>query len=538
MSVARLSWLCLAIGLAAFGATRALHPVRGLGNPDIGGILYSADTLNLGLLPYLDTFDVKQPGSFFVVAAIFRVSRSIEALQLGFAIWLLLGAPAVWLAARSLYVESDAETRATVAPPLATALYLILAGTFDLNYAAWMMVPYAWALAMLARGLLGGGGLATHVLAGAFAAMAYTFKAQSVVLAPLFLVLFVWAKRRRLPSATWRMPAGWIAGAIVALAPLFVLYGLRGGVPSLIAGLVPISEASAYSAKRTAAVTDLAAVWKVPRQQIRAFFLPLSLSVAALVGVRSARRNADAPAPPSIVPALLMYGAGILGCGIGGRRFFVHYLAQCLPAVVLLAAHPAALAWLTRPREAFSRRATFAVARLWAALTIGLLVFNLGRIPFKKNAIVDNRGSPVVEQAGSYVREHAAPGDTLLVWGWPGWGSYFYSGLRSPSPVFKVLGQVTEYNDNTAFSRGTSIGLKPGPLADRLLADFKASPPAFIVRSSPFFPGTTGDPLEEWTELKAIVDRDYRVAARYGHLTVYSRARRPADGRHSRKLRQ
>jgi hypothetical protein len=522
----RLPWVLVAVGLVAFAATRALHPVRGLGNPDIGGILYSADTINLGLLPYVETVDAKQPGSFFLVAAIFRISRSIEALQIAFAIWLLLGAPAIWIAARSLYLDAKDGARASLAPPLATSLYLILAGAFDLNYAAWMMVPYAWALAMLARGLIGGGGLATHVLAGAFAATAYLFKAQAVVLAPLFVVLFFWAKWRGVKSAGWRAPIGWAAGALVALVPLFVHYGVRGEIPSLIGGLIPLSEANAYSAKRTAAVTDLAALWKVPRQQIRAFFVPLSLGVAALFGLRAARRDPQEPAHPSTVPALLFYAAGVLGCGIGGRRFFVHYLAQCLPAVVLVAAHPAALEWLTKSRKDFSRRTTFVVARIWAALVVGLLAFNLGRIPFRKNAVVDNPGSPVVEQAGSYVREHAAPGDTLLVWGWAGWGSYFYSGLRSPSPVFKVLGQVTEYNDNTAFSKGTSIGLKPGPVADRLLADFRASPPTFIVRSSPFFPGTTGDPLEQWPELKTIVDRDYAVAARYGHLTVYSRRSR------------
>lgn len=521
-----LPWLCIAIGLAAFGATRALHPVQGLGNPDIGGILYSADTINQGLLPYVDTVDAKQPGIFFLVAAVFRVSRSIAALQIVFAIWLLLGAPAIWLAARSLYGGGEEWPRARIAPAVATALYLIFAGAFDLNYAAWMMVPYAWSFAMLARGLFGGGGVSIHMLAGAFGAVACTFKAQAGVLAPLFLVLWLWARRRRVPGATWRAPLLWLAGALLVLSPLVVLYATRGGMGALLEGLLPLAEADMYSAKRSAATSDLAALWKVPRQQIRAFFLPLSLGAAALAGIFTERRDPEAPARPSMVPALLLYAASVWGCGIGGRRFYVHYLAQCIPAVVLLAAHPAGLAWLTKSRRAFSRRGALVFARLSAIFVVGLLAFVLGRIPLRKNAVVDNPGSPSVEQAGTYVRERAAPGETLLVWGWAGWGTYFYSGLRSPSPVFKVLGQVTEYNDNTAFSKGTSIAFKPGPHADRLLADVRASPPAFIIRSSPFFPGTTGDPLEEWKELKAIVDRDYRVVARYGHLTVYARVRR------------
>jgi hypothetical protein len=93
--------------------------------------------------------------------------------------------------------------------------------------------------------------------------------------------------------------------------------------------------------------------------------------------------------------------------------------------------------------------------------------------------------------------------------------------------VFKVLGQATDYNDNTAFARDTTIAFKPGPYADMLLADVRARPPAFIVRASPFFPGASGDPLDQWPEMLQIVSREYRVATRFDHLIVYERRRRP-----------
>jgi hypothetical protein len=521
MSARRVSLLILGLGLAAFAATRAFHPVHGIGNPDIGGILYSADTINAGLLPYRDTVDVKQPGSFFLIAGIFRVSRSILALQIGFAAWLLVGAPAIWVAARALYGRVG---RAELSPAIATAIYLVQSAAFDLNYAAWMMVPYAWAFASLVKALRAPS-VVWAVLAGAFATVAYTFKAQAVVLLPLYVAVWLLARRTKQGGATLRTWLGLTAGAAVALVPLVAVYAHGGALRELAAGLVPLSDASAYSAKRVAATSDLAALWKVPRQQGRVFFVPLVLGLAGLIGYWRARRaHSESPSP---VPALLFYGASLLGCGIGGRRFFVHYLAQCLPALALLAAHPGAIDWLLARRAELGSRVWLVGARLHTALAGGLLLFLLGRIPFHKNAVVDNPGSPHVEQAGRYVREHSTSDEPLLVWGWAGWGSYYYAERRSPSRIFKVLGQVTEYNDNTAFSRGTSIAFKPGPHADMLLADLRAHPPSFIIRATPFFPGTTGDPLDEWPELRAMVNRDYKQATRFGHLIVYERRRRP-----------
>lgn len=520
MTARRTSLAIVALGLAGFAATRALHPVQGLGNPDIGGILYSADTLNAGLLPYFDTVDVKQPGTFFLVAGVFRVSRSVAALQLAFAIWLLLGAPAIWLSARRLYGHAAG---ASISPAIATALYLLQSAAFDLNYAAWMMVPYAWAFTMLLAALQERA-LWRAGLAGAAATLAYLFKAQAVVLIPLFLACFWWARRRTWAGATSRFWLGAALGASLPLIPLLLLYASRGATTALLSGLVPLSEASAYSAKRVAATSDLEALWKVPRQQIRAFFLPLTLALATLVGTwRAKRASLEQPSP---LPALVFYGMSLLGCGLGGRRFFVHYLVQCVPALALLAAHPAARQWLLARRADLAARAWLVAARAHALLAAGLALFILGRIALHKHAIVDNPGSPVVEQAGRYVREHSAPEEPLLVWGWAGWGSYFYAERRSPSPVFKVLGQVTEYNDNTAFSRGTSIAFKPGPYADRLLADVRVRPPSFIIRASPFFPGTTGNPLDQWPEMRALLARDYKQATRFGHLIVYERRHR------------
>ncbi len=523
MGSRRIALGLIAAGVVAFVATRLLHPVQGLGNPDIGGILYSADALGAGLLPYRDTVDLKQPGTFFIAALVFKVSRSLGALQLAFALWLLLGAPALWVAARSLYRD---EARPLLAPAIATALYLLTAGAFDMNYSAWMMPPYAWSFAWLCRGLQRSSSGA-HVLAGLFFSIAYLCKAQAVVLLPLFVVTFLWARRRGVSEVSWRAWPAWALGAALGVLPIGLYYAARGALPNLLHGLAPIEEAAGYGVKRVELATELELVWKVPRQQVRAFFLPLALGLGAvLVRLRPFASSGASAKSARWAPALLFYGASVLGCALGGRRFYVHYLGQCLPAVALLAAHPAVIDWLAAPRAALRSRFALVVSRAHAILVACLLIAAVVRIPLRRNVLADNLGSPAVASAGAYVRERSRPDETLLVWGWEGWGAYFFSERRAPTPVFKVLGQVTTFNDNTAFSKGTSIRFRPGPLADRLLADVRERPPAFIIRATPFFPATTGDPIDEWPEMKRILTKEYRVVRRYRSLTIYERAKR------------
>ncbi|MBA3549423.1 MAG: hypothetical protein H0T76_23355, partial [Nannocystis sp.] len=199
--------LLVLLGVALLLATRAWHPVAGLGNADIAGILYEADIIGDGGVPYRDTLDMKSPGTWFLFAAIFAgLGRSMDAVQLVYTGWCLLAAPAIWLAARVLYGPG-------LAAGAAVLLYLAAIGCFDLNYSAWMATPYAWAFACLLLGLRGRWGW--HLLAGVFAALAMTIKAQAFVLAPCFALVWLWARRGGEPGATLRAWPLWAAGALL-----------------------------------------------------------------------------------------------------------------------------------------------------------------------------------------------------------------------------------------------------------------------------------------------------------------------------------
>jgi len=507
------------LGVVVLLATRAMHRIPGLGNADIAGILYEAEIIVDGGVPYRDTMDMKSPGTWFLFAAVFRwVAREIWALQAAYVLWCLIAAPAIWLAARALYRDPAVAGAAVL-------LYLAAIGLFDLNYSAWMTTPYAWAFAALIVGLRGGS-RGWHVLGGVFAAVAVVFKPHAFVLAPTFALVWWWARRRGEVGARWSAWPLWLLGALLGLAPLLLWYQHHDALPELIAGLFPFEVARAYGAASLGREGWFWGIGKVPLQWVMVYPLHAALGVAALLGCRLARRGGRAFAP--LLPALIFFALSVLGCGVGGMRFYIHYLPQYLPALTLLAVHPEAIGYLRRGFGGELReRLIPGVLAASCAVLVAVLTIH---IPLGLAARVDHKGNRHAKLAGEYIAAHSEPGDRVQVWGWAAWSVYFWADRRAPSPVFKVLGQATEYNENGLFSRSKKIDFRPGPAADVMLAAFREQPPAFFVRVVPFFPGIKEDPLEQWPEMQAIVTEQYVLRKRFGKVRVFELRSRLAPG--------
>lgn len=526
----RLAFGLCGLGVVLHGLTRLLHPVTGFGNADIAGILYEADIINDGLLPYHDTADFKSPGTFFLVAAVFRlVARELWAVKLVYAGWALLAAPAIWLAARALY---GADDRGTIAAGGAVLLYLLSIGVFDQNYSAWMTPAYAWAFACLLLALRGRPWL--HLAAGLFAGLAFLLKTHALVLAPAFACAWLWSRRRGDPGATASAAPLWLAGALLSLAPLAALYAARGALPALLRGILPVEDALAYAGRVAPETHWLWSIWwKVPLQMARAFPVQVALGAAALLAVildrRAARRPGQVPEDMSretwpIAPQLILLAWSVVGCGLGGVRYYVHYLPQYLPALALLAAHPAGWRWLLRrpepTRRGLLRRAPALALLGLAAVLASIHLVQLAR---GKASRVDHRASDANAELGEFIRANTTPDECIQVWGWAAWPVYFYADRRACSPVFKVLGQVTDANQNSMFTRSRATDFKPGPLADLLLESFHSRPPAYVVRVRPFFPGVKVDPLDQFTALKQIIERDYVLREKIGRIYLLER---------------
>ena len=512
-----------ALALAIFAWTRARLWQDGIPNPDIAGITYEADRILAAQLPYVATAEIKPPGAFFLVAAIFAAfGRGLDALQVGHTLWLLFGAGGVLLAARSLWPahEGEREPARRWAPAVAVALYLVYAPTFSFNYTTWATPPMAWALGLALAGNRRREGAAawlTHLGAGLAGAWAFAIKQPAALVAlPLLWVLWREPPRRRLAVL-----GAWLLGATAGLAPVVALYASRGAAGALASGLLPWSVAREYVVEGGAPVG-----WALPlqvlAQLVRTFPLPSACILPGLAAWAMDRRARRSDPTRSFL-ALAVLGA-VLGAGLGGARYYLHYLVAYVPALALAAAHPGGLALLARGQPRRLRlllRGAVLAALLWE---LGAALAGQGhRYTAMARHLQDGRTA--AQAAGEHIRSRTDPGATIQAWGWTAWPVYFWADRAAPGRIYKPMGLVTTFNRNGAFAQGPPPELRRGPLADELLRTLREHPPAYFVYSPSYVRtfGAERDPLERWPELAEWLAEHYEPDALYGDLLLLRR---------------
>lgn len=530
-----------ALGVAFFAHTRIQRPIVGLGNHDVAGIAYNADVILRGGLPYVDTVELKSPGSFFLTAASFRLfGRSANVLLWTATALIGLAAAAVGVATHALYADEPARDRWR-AVGLSQLLFWTGIAHFQANYTTWMMAPYAWCFALTVLALRAEDPrrqIALHVGVGLMAFLAYLMKAHAVVLGLCVPTMWLVARWRGWSGAVGLAWGCWVGGALLGALPLLGIYAAAGEVGALLDGVLPFGKASQYAQRERDA-----AWWYVPYRlvlHLDAKF-PIQTSMMALAAAGVVARTLivpdrdDAPArsstrrdPPWIALAIAFafLAWSLVGGGLGGLRYYRHYAPQYLPALAVLGAHPATWQWLVRwPRRG---------ALDWASLAgaAGLIVL-LGSnvVPYVGRGLqgkLTNGWHPSDDdqQIAAFIRENSAVDDTIFVWGWRGWSVYFFADRHAPTGMYKGLGTITEFNRNGLFrpskdERDLELDFIPGPHADALLEAFETRPPAYIVRSKPFFPGMKNDPMRQFEPLHDLWKRDYVRVRRRGRLYLY-----------------
>ncbi|MCA9704946.1 MAG: hypothetical protein KDK70_03740, partial [Myxococcales bacterium] len=465
------------------------------------------------------------PGAFLLAAgAIAALGRSLEALQLLHALWLALGGLGVWWAARALYDRDDEPRLGPRCAALATAVYLVSAAMFSYNYSSWMTPASALAVGMALRGLRRDA-WAWSLGAGALALLAFVTIQRAVVLAPLLGALWWWARRRSFPGARLSALGGWLLGAALALIPLLLWYA---DAPALLLhALVPIATGLDYTTAATAGGSSLAALGHAGAQLLTVFWFPVGLVVLAALATRC-----STPSDAGVfVPGAVWLVASVVGAGLGGLRFYLHYLVQYAPALAVLAGHPAlvrACARAVGPQARVCSRVLLAAAVLLAA---GQLV-EIGRGRGHRYEAMARRlegGLTAAQAAGAHIRQRTAEGDTVQAWGWTAWRVYYWAQRRAPGRIYKPLGAVTTFNTNTEFDAGGPIRFRDGPLARELVEAFDRHPPAYFVYSPSMVRtfGAQPDPLEDFIALRRRIEQGYVPEARFGDLQLLRR-REPA----------
>ena len=523
--------LWLGVGIAVFAAARSTRPISGLGNHDVAGIAYNADLLLRGGLPYVDSVEIKAPGTFYLVAAAFLLlGRSVWTVHLACELWLILGTIGLaWLTVL-LYRPGPGRLNhpaAVACAGISTGAMWLAMASFQSNYTTWIVTPSIWCLAFAHQSWRRRGWW-WPLLTGISAGIAFLIKANAVVLGPAILSVWAWRRFRGDASARVSQIPMWLLGGVLPAVPLLLHYALRGAdVGALISGILPLGAAASYSAR----VVD-APWWYVPWRlvlHLEAKY-PLQLTMGSIV-VAAALLRRRLPAalrlPSAEVTALgtvaIFLFWSVVGGGLGGMRYFRHYAPQYLPAMCLLVAHPGNWRTLVRlvrtylgpqpgggatpvhPWRRMSGRARVALI----ALTVA--VGSLGaRAVYRGDQLLSRieRGKhshgwrPTGDDKvlASFISRNTTDEDRIFIWGWRGWSIYFYTDRQAPTAMYKGLGTITTFNFNGMFrSRAPGaprrLEFVPGPEADALLDAFETRPPAFVVRSRPYFDGARGDPL-------------------------------------------
>lgn len=533
------------LGLLCFVLARAALWTDDFGNPDIGGLVYAADLVRDGGLVYVDSEEFKAPGGAYLITLIWAVlGRGVWALQVGWAAMLLLGLVAVRLAASTLYFEGDDGepagdgTSRGIALGVASLLYLGYAPLWEFNYAGWMMPLQALGVALAFRSAVRSGRDAwlAGLAAGAALTWAMLVKRQAIMAVPVALsatwVLADASAGRRAHAARW---AALAVGGLLAFVPLWLQYAVAGEGTALISGFAGLGRGADYvGATRGGAGSNL--VLDVARQWLRTFPLlgPLALlawSVAFGASARARRVTGLAGA---------WWLCSLAAAGLGGARFYLHYLVQQVPALAVLAASPALWSTLLGNDDGpAGGRGTRRVVRL-VGVSLTALGLAAHGVEWARGGIHRYDGWPrrlpsgrtAPQAAGDFIAARTLDDDRIWVWGWTAWPVYFWADRRAHTRIYKPLGSVTTFNTNSAFGATAPVHARPGPLADELLADFERAPPRFIAHSTSYVLtfGCETDPLLELEALAAKIRAEYVPVAQFGDISVYERSATNSGG--------
>ena len=487
----------------------------GFRNLDVTGIVYNARLLLRGMLPYLDSAEVKPPGAFVLLAPVLWLGGLRGVWLLG-VVWGTLTSLAAGALGKACYGDRWGRRIA-----LLHAAASVVANDADINYSFWMALPFTLAAASAARATRAQSEWHYAVcwsFAGALALLAVAIKPSAWPLLLLFGVLWLRELRDRDFVRALSLPAWGLCGALVAALLVAVPFWAHGRLDVLGMGL---RQSQAFGREYVGLVVRGAGgYWNAAGigMQCLPDQMPAMLAVALLgilpgrFGVRASRIG--------FVPWVFL-GASLLGVTMT-LRFFTHDNAQLWPALAVLAFRPTGL--IARVFEYFEARGRVRLLRA-LPVVLGLLTALPGlherfwlQWYFVTN---DHKVASICRRLEPLLK----PDDKVLAWGWQAWSVYEHCHRVAPGPVYKTIGTITTLNTNTCNRGYGRLELRKGDVTSRFMADLKRQPPGLILWST-YHHDMGGDPLDDWAELSAFIEQEYTMVAAEPQLIAYLRKER------------
>jgi hypothetical protein len=508
------SWRKVLLGAFALNALWLGRGVidPGFRNLDVTGIVYNARLLLRGMLPYLDSVEVKPPGAFVLLAPALWLFGLRGVWLLG-VVWGTLTSLATGALAKACYGDRWGK-RVVIVHAAAS----VIANDADINYSFWMALPFTLAAAAAARGVRAKGEwhyAACFSSAGALSLLAVSIKPSAWPLVLLFGALWLRELWRRDFVRALALPAWGLCGALFAALLVAVPFWLHGRLDVLGAGLRQVQSFGREYVGLVVAGTGgyLNAVG------IGMQCLPDQMAgmlTAGALGMLPGRFDARGPRL-SFVPWLFLL-VSLVGVSMT-LRFFTHDNAQLWPALAVLALRPSGL--VARLFAALEARGRVRLVRQ-LPLVIGLLAALPGLHErfwlhwyFVSN---DHKVRDICRKLEPLLR----PDDTVLAWGWQAWSVYEHCHRLAPGPVYKTIGTITTLNTNTCNRGYGRLELRGGEVTRKFMAELERRPPGLILWST-YHHDMGGDPLDDWAELSAFLEQGYTMVASEKQLIAYLR---------------
>lgn len=482
---------------------------------DVAGILYGGMLLHAGRLPYVDSYELKSPGAFYLAA---WLSGSDATDIANFQIWANLVALASLLVVGGIGLRWWGTWRG-LAAALLYALHDAALDSMDANYVTWAQLPMLTAVAtalVTVERPLGGHRLLTPLAwctAGFFAGAAMLLKQPTGLVALCMVVaLALWpdgmdAERRR-PGRTRLVALSWVVVGLASVhLPIALHYAHHGAFDAFVRGYLWNERVHTYV--RAGTLTGASDAWREGSAATLHFLaLPLALTAFALWPPQDPHHRRRA-----VLLALWM--AAALASAAIGFRFYKGYFLPVAAPLCLFAAAPWGLFGDERARTWLARALPIALLLPLVARQADIL-----RQERVFRAQVHDEG---VHRIAEHLREHAPEGATLWVWGWHLWDLYPATGMLSPTRLYKADNVIASDNDATWRRPRSEMHFRDGPLAETLLAELQADPPFAIVLGSAV-------PHDEFIELRRFLRTQYRRdrRVRVGLVQIWVRVRRTA----------
>ncbi|MCA9648541.1 MAG: glycosyltransferase family 39 protein [Myxococcales bacterium] len=438
----------------------------GFASHDVAGILHGAMLLHDGALPYVDSIELKAPGTFYLAALLAGPGGTdIAAFQVWANLWALASLGVVAAIAWRLWGPA-----AAVVAALLYGLHDAHLDSMDANYVTWAQLPLVAAVgaALVApRAATRRRELGWWVAAGLLAGAAALLKRPAGVGGVVVMAMALWPGAGERTSIKARVLAV-LAGGLGSHLPVALHYAAAGELGALVDGYLRSRWGMRY-VSQGGEPFGLAAIEE--GMLATAFFVALPLALALFAAVPPRDREAR-----RITMGLALWSLGTLAVAWVGLRFYKGYFLAVSAPLCLWAAAPWGLLGASCRVRRWGR---------WVLLLPALLLA-LRQLAVLEHQRVDrdrphDQGGRVIAKVVSGDRR---PGDRIWVWGWHLWDVYPLTGMRSASRVYKSLGLLTPPNDDTWRRPASRLRFVDGEAAAILLEDLQASRPAWIVLGS------------------------------------------------------